>query len=276
MSATMNVKPSLIREAIFNQYNLILLGGDALFSLAVGSVGPLLLGLAGEMLWLALGAPSPRFRRWVATQVHLRHREKWTAEVNRSVLGLDGGTSARVLALGAAVAEVAELIAERPGYRGSGLDDDRLGALLTSFSRLAGVHQRLAHMLGDAPLVSIQDEIAELGRSLADEKNATTRMSLRQSLALTQRRLRQAEQVEAARRGLDLKMGVVEKSLDYLRTQLLADRPAADVLGICDEMMAATRFNPDVEAEAAALVRGRITSITRQINLAALQGSESR
>nr|MDQ2644746.1 hypothetical protein [Myxococcota bacterium] len=47
------------------QYNLILLGGSALLSLAAASPVPLLLGLAAELLWLALAPTLPAFRRWV-------------------------------------------------------------------------------------------------------------------------------------------------------------------------------------------------------------------
>src|SRR5499433_4012740 len=55
-------------RAFFNQVNLILLGGAALFALTTFSWIPLLVGAGAEVLWLVLGADSSLFRRWVKIQ----------------------------------------------------------------------------------------------------------------------------------------------------------------------------------------------------------------
>src|SRR6266545_4581540 len=59
---------SLIKRALFNQYNYILLGSTALFAAATGSWLPAVIGAGAEVLWLVLGADTRAFRRWAAKQ----------------------------------------------------------------------------------------------------------------------------------------------------------------------------------------------------------------
>ena len=53
---------SYLGAAFTVQYNLILLGGSALFSLASASPIPIAIGAGAELLWLAIGPRLSSFR----------------------------------------------------------------------------------------------------------------------------------------------------------------------------------------------------------------------
>ena len=72
---------SEMKDVIWNQYNLIVLGGLGLFSLASESIVPLVVAALGEVVWLVVGARSGRFRGWVTEQARLREEELWASEV---------------------------------------------------------------------------------------------------------------------------------------------------------------------------------------------------
>jgi hypothetical protein len=252
----------MFKQAFVNQYNLILLGGSALFSLALSSPDPLLIGLGGEVVWLALGAPSRAFRNWVAAQAALRRREAWAAEVGKVVAGLPRDAAARVRAWSITLTETMGLAADAPWGVAPSLEVSRLGRLLQGYARLAGAHQRLARLAADARGVAVEAEIVRLGQLLANEKDPALRLSLRHGLGLLQRRLKQIEQVEGICRTLELKLSTLERSTEYLATQLLVERPAPEIEAILDEMLTTSRFNVEAETEAAtALARARITGV---------------
>ncbi len=53
--------PSYLKHAFKDQHNLVLILGAACFSLAFASPLPLLVGAAGEFLWLLTGPRLPPF-----------------------------------------------------------------------------------------------------------------------------------------------------------------------------------------------------------------------
>src|SRR5689334_305310 len=59
------LRPSYLARAFFLQYNLILLGGAGLFSLAAASPLPLAAGAGAELVWLLVGANLGGVRRWL-------------------------------------------------------------------------------------------------------------------------------------------------------------------------------------------------------------------
>jgi hypothetical protein len=81
-------KRSLFHRAFWNQYNFILLGAAALFSVVTFTWVPLMLGAGAEALWLFLGADSSPFKRWVAIQESQEDKDrlKQQAEVSLAAL----------------------------------------------------------------------------------------------------------------------------------------------------------------------------------------------
>jgi hypothetical protein len=253
-----------LKNALFNQYNIILVGGAILFALAVGSRVPLIAAAVAEVSWLAVGRFLPPFNRWASSQGQAQDAERWAAETEAAAKALDPEPAARVRAVGNAAAEIWRLAQEHGHAEALGNDmRDKLGMVVGSYARMASVYQRLSRFLGDSRTSGVEEELVRLGQALADEKDPGVRLSLRQALAVGQRRLRQLEQIESTRRGLDVKMSTLQMSFEYVRSQVFSGAGPDELATAIDEMVASTGFVPEVEAEAAAsLSRVRVTTTT--------------
>ena len=94
MGDTPKRKPgSLLKRALFNQYNYILMGSAALFSVTTGSWLPAVIGAGVEVLWLVLGADTDAFRRWVAKQESAEAKQQLRAEISALLRGSTSTTS---------------------------------------------------------------------------------------------------------------------------------------------------------------------------------------
>ena len=275
MLATQNVG-SLRKLAFVNQYNVIFLCAAAAFSLALLSPWPLLIGGVVELLWLTIGSTSESFVRWAQQRVHDDQRSQRAADDATLVRDLEPAYASRARILVDMSNEIRRLARER------GMDprlfqgpDDRLELLLTSFVKMAVLHQRLSRFVADGSPNHLEEEIVRLGQALADEKDPAVRLSLRQALTLGQRRLKQHEQIESQRRALGVKMGTLEMSFDYLRSHVFSGSPPQELAAELQELVAGASFLGAAEAEAnASLARmsGSPSTITRTITSHAAGG----
>ena len=247
--------------------------GAAAFSVAFMSPWPAVVGAVAELLWLTIGASSDSFRQWAEGRVQEEQRERRAADDASVVRGLEPVYGTRAKALQAMATEIRRLSRER------GIDprlfegpDDRLGVLLGSFVKMAVLHQRLSRFASDGSPNHLEEEIVRMGQALADEKDPAVRLSLRQALTLGQRRLKQHEQIESQRRALGVKMGTLEMSFDYLRSQIFSGSPPQELAAELQELVASANFLTAAEAEAnASLARlSAGTSITRTITSQAM------
>ncbi len=211
--------PSYVSTAFYSQYNLILLGGSALFSLASASPLPLLAGVAGELLWLGVGPRLPVFRRHVEEQADSARRALVDDEVMHGMGGLAPEHSARLLAFGQNVSWVsmkADAVVTSPAERTALAD---LEGLRPTFLRLCQMQERLAQRLAELRLAPPDVEVARLSQAYAAEKDLGLRFTLHQSIKLAQRKIeRQARMVDAQRQ-IALKLSLLEQSLVHLRNQ---------------------------------------------------------
>jgi hypothetical protein len=259
-------RESPLKQAALNQHNIIVVCGMALFALAVASPIPLLVALAGEIVWLAVGSRTPRFRRWAAARAVPGEQRRWRAEVDRAAARLDAPLGARLRTLEATLEDVARLIDQQPPGDELGAAKGRLEEVLRAYASLLEAEDSLLRMIGAGRTGSIEEEIARVGKALGEERDATVRMSLRQALALSQRRLKQVAEVESARRALQVKVSLLETSLDYVRAQLRVGPAPGAVTAALDEMLAAAQFNPNITAEAArSLSHARMTAINHPV-----------
>jgi hypothetical protein len=254
------VRASVFKEAIWNQYNVIAIGGMALFSLASESMVPLVLALVGEVLWLLVGPRTGRFRGWVASQERQDGERRWAAEIERIATTQDPDTAVRLRVLGGAVVEISHASAARGDPEFAALVDSRLKASLQAYTNLAAAHRRMAKLMGSGGSDAVDAEIARLGRELDDEKDATVRISLRQALALSQRRRKRYEQVESVARDLTVKMSTFEASLEFVRLQVRGGEPEEGVVQALDEMLASARVDPQSESDAVRFLGDRRTA----------------
>ena len=183
---------SLLKRALFNQYNYILLGSTALFSVTTGSWLPAVIGAGVEILWLVLGADTKAFRHWVAKQESAEAKQQLRAEISALLRGLDEHYTERFEVLMQLNAEVQALARENKGLETALIADEmaKLEQLLHSFLKMASGHQRLAHYMREHSVADVEDEIADTSRRIKRETDHRVQASLKQSLALAQKRLR--------------------------------------------------------------------------------------
>src|SRR5688500_7626234 len=216
-------KKSLFRRAFANQYNYILLAGIGLFSIATFSWLPLLIGAGVEALWLTLGPDTPFFRRWVEQQESAEQREQFEQSAAAAIEGLEPGYVARFKELEKLAQEISKLAEENPSLETDLLQGEmkKLGSLLHSWLQLAAVHQRLGVHIGDHSETEIQRDINRLERALQSERSREVQASLRQNLALEQKRMKQHQQIAASFKVVTIKMDTLEKAFRYLRTHIM-------------------------------------------------------
>lgn len=244
-------KKSLFRRAFANQYNYILLAGIGLFSIATFSWLPLLVGAGVEALWLTLGPDTPFFRRWALAQETAEQRERFEQQAAAAIGGLEPGYVARFKQLEALAQEIEKLAEENPSLETSLLQDEmkKLGSLLHSWLQLAAMHQRLGGSIGDNSETEIQREINRLERALAGEKSRDVQASLRQNLALEQKRMKQHQQITATFKVVTIKMDTLEKSLRYLRTHILSIGKREELTSELDELVLGVESVAELERE---------------------------
>jgi hypothetical protein len=250
----MDEKPSkpgsVFKRAFFNQYNYIFLGGAGLLTAATGSFLPALIGVGAEVLWLVLGADSAPFRRWVQLQEGKEAKQKMLAEVAELAKSLDGEYQERFEALRKMADEIQELARENQGLETSLLQKEmaKLGQLLHSFLRMSANHQRLQRYLSQNPLSEVERDISRSTRALKQETDPRVQASLKQALALAQKRLKQNQQVEGAWKALSVQMDTLEKSFDYLKTHIMGIGNGAELTEELDNLVSGVSTVAELEA----------------------------
>jgi hypothetical protein len=226
---------SYFRRAFLLQYNLILLGGSLLFSLAQASPRPVLTGLLLEIAWLGIGSNLGFVRRWLDRRVLEPASAELTAAPVSTRPALEPAYAGRAATFEQTVGEMRGLasVLDGPSRRhlNAGLD-----ALVRSFARLCLSHQRLSKYVASTPEAAVRDEIARLKSDFSAEKDLGLRLAIRQSMALAQRRLEQREQVENAMRTANLKLVALERAAVSLAAQARAVGPNRQLLAEVDAL----------------------------------------
>jgi hypothetical protein len=233
-------KPSIWKRAFFNQYNYILLGSSALFSAVTGSWLPAIVGAGAEALWLVLGVDTKLFRGWVAKEEAKEDRQRLAHERAELLYDLEDRYVEHYENLRAMTAEIRKLAEENQGLETSLIQDEmgKLDQLLDSFLRMATSHQRLGHYLKQNPSSDVERDIAQGQRALRQEEDPRVQASLKQSIALAQKRLAKHEQIEGAWKALSVQMDTLEKSFDYLKSHILGIGTREELAAALDDLVA--------------------------------------
>ncbi len=243
---------SLFRRAFLNQYNFILMGGAAMFAAATGSWLPAVIGAGAEVLWLALGADTKAFRRWVDKQESKEAKNRLLRETADVLATLDEGYARRFEDLRRVADEIQRLANENQGIETTLIQDEmaKLGQLLHSFLKLASGHQRLSRYLHDNPVSNVERDIARCQRALKQEADPRVQASLKQALSLAQKRLRQNEQIEGGWKALSVQMDTMEKALDYLKSHILGIGTHEELASELDNLVSGVSSVSEIEASA--------------------------
>jgi hypothetical protein len=247
------VKTSIWKRAFFNQYNYILLGASGVFSAAMGSWLPAVVGLGAEVLWMTLGVDTVPFRRWVAKQEATENEARIAAERASLVRALEERYVERYLALQMMGNEIRKLASENQGLDTALIQDEmgKLDQLLDSFVRMATSHQRLGHYLEENPSSEIEREIVQAQRSLRQEEDPRVQASLKQSISLAQKRLGKHEQIEGAWKALSVQMDTLGKSFDYLKSHILGIGSREELAAALDDLVAGVSTVSELDASTA-------------------------
>jgi hypothetical protein len=238
------------KRAYLNQYNLLFVAGTAAFSLALASRWPAIVGGAIELFWLLLALTSRRVRRWSARHVLDQDRSRREAESDAYLRAMDQVYTDRIQRIEVVGTDIRRLSWERSIevalYSG---EENRLEALLLAFIRMAALHQRLARYAGSASASQLEQELMGLGQSLAAEKDPSVRFLLQQALSIAQRRFEQQSKLESQLRLLGVRMGTLEMSLDYLRSQIFAGRSEQDISAEVSHLMGNLSYLVEMESD---------------------------
>jgi hypothetical protein len=237
--------PSLMSRlslAFWLQYNVILLFGSICFALALASALPAAVGAAAEFLWLLVATAFPEISRWI--ERHNRMADDAAADPSGSHRDLDPSYQHRASMLRQTGDRVRAACRRNTGVsRGETRSIlKRLEAIRETFLRFADIHQRLSRFLSDIQTANIDAEVARLTDEVSVEKDLRVKISLRQALTLSRRRLLQREQVANTLRGIEVQMSTIETASAYL-----------------DSVAAHANSGRDIESEIDAWV-GRISS----------------
>jgi hypothetical protein len=202
-------RPSYMKYAFANAYNLSLLGGAAVASAATSDWAIALIAGGLEALWLFIGADTAPFRRWVDRQHRARLLEATRARRRQRILALpDQRDRERAIDLIAAWVDLAEAADRFEGYIRE-LDLNRL-------QREQQVQQKLAEQSGQDPE----------SRGLA-AKNAD----------LLGKRLRTLQDMGTLVQRTRGQMGVIENTFRLLRDQIASLKVPQDIHGQIDEIV---------------------------------------
>ena len=253
MDDTPKRKPgSLLKRALFNQYNYILLGSTGLFTLATGSWLPAVIGAGTEILWLVLGADTRAFRRWAAKQDAGEAQQKLLRERTQLLAGLDARYVERFTSLAQMSQEIQSLANENQGLETDLIRDEmlKLEQLLQSFVKMSCSHQRLARYLEENPVSGVEREITQGQRALRQEEDPRVQASLKQALSLAQRRLQKHQQIEGSWKALAVQMDTLEKSFDYLKSHILGIGTREELAAALDDLVSGVSSVSELDATA--------------------------
>ena len=179
------------------------------------------------------------------------------------IYGLEDRYVGRYEALRAMAAEIRKLAEENQGLDTALIQDEmgKLDQLLDSFLRMATSRQRLAQYLKENPSSDVERDIVQAQRALRQEEEPRVQASLKQSIALAQKRLGKHEQIEGAWKALSVQMDTLEKSFDYLKSHILGIGTREELAAALDNLVAGvstvSELDPSVDDDPRAAAGGR-------------------
>lgn len=242
--------PNYLSTAFYSQYNLILFGGSALFSLAAASPVPVLFGLAAELSWLAVAPSLPVFRRNVEQRLEAERRARLDDEVMAGMRSLDAQHTSRLLAVGQAVSILALRAGERrelaPELGAALLELEQLRPV---FLKLCKLDERLSLQLEELVQRPPELELARLSQAYAAEKDLGLRLTLHQSMKLAQKKIEQQARMVDLRRSIELKLALIEQLLHHFVNQQRMGVSAGELAHEIRGLLAQVGTTATLEAE---------------------------
>lgn len=246
---TESTSESYLTPAFYSQYNLILLGGSALFSLASASPWPAMIGVAAELAWLSVGPRLSTFRRHIDDRAVNERRARLDDEMMHGLRSLGPEHTARLLAVGETVSWISsplDGLPDDPTERAARLE---LEALRPAFMRLCQLRERLLQRREEMRQSPPEREVAELSQKYSAEKDLGARFTLHQAIKAAQKKVEQQHRFADVLRQVDAKLALVEESLSHLRHAQQQGVAGAELAREIQSTMAHVLLVPALEAE---------------------------
>jgi hypothetical protein len=213
------LRPGYFSRAFLLQYNVILLGGAALFSLAAASPVPLAVGGGAELLWLFVGSNLGGVRRWLDRREAAAEPEPAPSDPGPAPEPVfDRVYQHRINLFDRALAEIRALGTSRaaPAFVRALA---RLVPLRQAFLSVCTAHQGTARFLEATPESELMREVERLEHALSHEHDLTAKMGLRQGLVLARRRHEQRQSMTSELTALAVRLETIERGLAHLLKQ---------------------------------------------------------
>jgi hypothetical protein len=214
--------PSYVKDAFSDQHNLLFLLGAACFSAAFASAVPLLLGAAGEILWLLLGTRLPAFRDWVDTRESAQYLARAEVAIAGAIAQLSPPEARRFVSVSEQAAELGSSAGRVKPISAHDLQivQHSLLELRRTFLDYQFLAQRVTTLLLAMSEAEREQEILRLEESYGKERELIARMSIRQALGAAQRQLRQRQALESVERLIAQRLTMLERAAPRLRERL--------------------------------------------------------
>ncbi len=251
-------EPNYYKEAFFNQYNLIFLGGMLGLSLLYPPLLYLTLGL--ESIYMALLPDNPRFRRLVRSWRLEQMREERNDRLRERFAALGDLHKKRFLAL-KRVCESIESMASGVS-RGTMLlleqDLEKLEYLLESFLDMLLAVQRIDQYLRRYGREAIEDEIARLKADLKEVESERVRRVKERNIEILRKRLARYDALLEQKELLKANLDTIEDTLSLLEDNVLSMQDRAGVVEQIDGMIGSIEENQHLIEE----LEGEISSVS--------------
>ena len=238
----MDERPSYLKYAFANVYNLSLLGGVAVASAATGdwAIGVIAAGV--EALWLFIGADTAPFRRWVDRQ----HRQKLAdAARERRRVRILSLTAMRdrekAIDLVAAHRDMGRDLDKNEHWQGELIRNEyaRLEELLDAYVELAEAAIRIeTYAAGFDPNRLRKDLAAQQRLAQNPQGDPEARALAGRNAELLEKRISGLEEMGRLVQRTRGQMSVIENTFSLLRDQVVSLKPPQDIHSQLNEINA--------------------------------------
>lgn len=250
MNTLSMARPRYLRAALTHQYNLILLAGALLFSLAFASWIPLAVAVVAEAVWLLAGPHLDSFKKSIDHDIVRSAVMRNSVILQQGAESLHPSYASRISALESEAQEIHVLVG---GWVGSAEQKrevtERLEPLLRLFLDLASSYERLRRFVASTRKEDLESEQQALTHSLTNETDFEVRVSMRRALSLAERRIKQLESIETTARALEMRMQTIEKSFSYIKSCAVSMNNWDQLYAEIDSMTSQLRTSSTSEGE---------------------------
>jgi hypothetical protein len=237
---------SILKEAIFNQYQAIIAVGAGLLSLVGLTPMPLLVWLGTELVLLPL-IDTPPVRRLVYRKRIEQRRQAFAEWRQQAIASLDADQMKRFRQMGDLCAQIESNYQGLHGISRIYLSEQRekLDHILTSCLHRMLALRTYQRMLAEKPARGVDEEIARLEKELGQANLIPrVRTALEKNLELKRALKKAQEEAVGTRRALETELDSMQALLEVLYQKSVSLR---DPQAISDELDAIVRQAEDSE-----------------------------